>query len=139
MLPKTHAILGIISSILIYFIFKITFFEAFLIFFASVFTDFDHYTWYVLKKKDFSLKNAYIFQKKEMHIKHKPIMHIFHTIEFLILILILSYFFNLLWFLLIGMLFHSFLDIIDMQYRGILNLREYSLTRYIMSDKKNYY
>ncbi len=74
-----------------------------------------------------------------MHIKHKPIMHIFHTIEFLLLVLILSFFFNFLWFILIGMLFHSFLDIINMQYRGILNLREYFLTRYLLTDKKKYF
>lgn len=138
MLPKKHALLGIIFSILIYFIFKITYFEAFLIFFASVFIDFDHYIWYIIKKKDFSLKKNYNLLKF-LEKPPRPIMVVFHTIEFILLVFVLSFFFNFLFFILIGMIFHSILDVIDMQYKGILNLREFSLIRYLVRDKKKYF
>ncbi len=149
MLPKTHAILGIILSILIYIIFKITYIEAFLIFFASVFIDFDHYLWFILKKKDFSLKNAYNMHKMGYQQLKKDrsgydknplkVLHIFHTVEFLIIVLILSYFWNGFLFLLIGMVFHILLDMVEMVYSGFFYSREYFLTRYLINDKKKYY
>ncbi len=138
MLPKTHAIAGGIFSILIYFIFQISLFNAFLIFLASFLIDFDHSVWYICRKKDFSLKKAYNLLKS-IEKPPKPIMVIFHTIEFLLFMFILSFFFEPFLFLLIGMLFHSVLDIIDLEYRGIFNYREFSLIRYLFSNKKNYY
>ena len=56
--------------------------------------------------------------KKISKQKHKPRMDIFHTIEFLVLIVFLSFYFNFFLFILIGMLFHSILDIIDMTHNS---------------------
>lgn len=137
MLPKTHAILGFIFSTLSYFTFPITIFQAILIFLSSFLIDFDHYWFYVKKTKDWNLKRASNW-KVYLSKKHKPIMHIFHTIEFIILIIILSFFWNIFLFILIGMLFHSILDIIDLIYRKVINIREFSLIRYLIRDKINY-
>jgi len=136
MLPKIHAILGAVFSILIYFIFHISLFNAFLILFASIFIDFDHYVLYVEKKNDFSLKNAYNFLKKESSKKHKPMLHIFHTIEFMILILVLSFFWQGFLFIFIGMIFHSALDIGDLIYHKKYTAREHFLIRYLILKQK---
>lgn len=136
MLPKTHILFGGIFSILLYFFFNLTLFETFLIFFASFLIDFDHYIWHALRKKDWNLKNAYYYLK---NLKlEKPFMVLFHTIEFLLLILILSFFWKGFLFILIGMLFHSLLDAIDMNYKGILYARELSLIRYFVKGRGNY-
>lgn len=91
-----------------------------------------------MEKKNLNLRGSY-FWHKSLPKNHKPIMNIFHTIEFLILISVLSFYFNFLVFILIGMLFHSILDIIDLFYRKNLQVREFSLVRYIVLDKSKYF
>ena len=138
MLPKTHIILGAIFSVLIYFIFQITLFQASLILFASIFIDVDHYVFYVSRKKNFNLKKAYYWHKG-LPKNHKTIMHIFHTLEFMILILILSFFWNGFFFIFIGMVFHSALDLIDIFYNYKFGVRELSFIRYILRSKDKYF
>jgi len=139
MFPKWHILLGIIFSILLYILFKITLFQTLLVFLSSVLIDIDHYLFFVKRKKEFSLKKAFNWHKKLVGKQHKPIMHVFHTIEFVTLILILSFFWDIFVFVLIGILFHSIIDIIDMFYNKWYGLREFSLIRYLLKDKKNYF
>lgn len=131
MLPKTHFILGAIFSILLYFIFHITAFQASLVFFASFLIDFDHYAWHVLRKKSFSLKKSYDFFNIKPYEKR---MMLFHTLEFILLILILSYFWRKFLFIWIGMIFHSLLDIIQMGYDDELKYREFFLTNFLRNN-----
>ena len=137
MLPKWHILFGILFSVLVYLMFNITIIQAIVIFSASVFIDLDHYIFAVKRNKIFSLKTIYNWHKN-LPKNHKPIMHIFHTLEFLILIFFLSFYFKEFLFILIGMLFHSILDIIDMIYNNKLSCREFSFFRYIISDKRKY-
>ncbi|VVB78729.1 Uncharacterised protein [uncultured archaeon] len=137
MLPKTHIIFGAIFSLIAYYFLSLDYLQSSLIFVSSFLIDFDHYMWYVNKKKDFSLKNSYYYLKKVR--LNKPVMMIFHTIEFLFLVLLLSFLWNGFLFILIGMLFHSVLDIIQMAYEGELEYREFFLTCYLLSEKSNYY
>ena len=137
MLPKWHVLFGFIFAYIVYWFTSINVFEASLIFLSSVLIDFDHYMWIVKRKEYFNLKKAY-FWHKNLPKKHKPIMHIFHTIEFLLFVLILGLFFKLFFFIFIGMLFHSVLDIIEMFYSGKAGCREFSLIRYLISDKTRY-
>lgn len=137
MLPKTHIIFGAIFSILVYYLFNITIFQTTLMFLASFLIDFDHYTWYVNKKKEFSLKNAYFHLKNVKPIK--PMMMLFHTIEFLFIVFIISFLWIGFLFILVGMLFHSILDIVQMAYDNELHYREFFFTSYLLSDKSNYY
>jgi len=136
MLPKTHAILGAVFSVLIYFIFHVSLFNVSLIFLASVLIDFDHYVFYIQKKNDFSLKNSYNFLKKESQKKHKPMLHIFHTLEFMILIIILSFIWQGFLFVFIGMIFHSAFDIGDFIYHKKYTAREHFLIRYLILKQK---
>ena len=138
MLPKWHILFGAIFSMLVYFIFNINLFQVSLIFLASIFIDFDHYLFYVFRKKDFNLKRAYIWHKS-LPKDHKPLMQIFHTIEFFIIIFLLSFIWIGFLFILIGLLLHSIIDLIDMIYSKKFNGREFSLIRYLVRDKKNYF
>ena len=67
---------------------------------------------------------------------HKPITMIFHTIEFLIFVIILSLYFNFVLFILIGILFHSTLDLIDLYKKKMIKCREFSLIRYLVLRRK---
>ncbi len=136
MLPKWHILLGFVFAYIVYWFTSINIFGASLIFLSSVLIDFDHYVWYGFKKKDWSLKNAYN-RNKALPKKHKPIMHIFHTIEFLIMVFMLFYFWNGFLFILVGMVFHSILDILDIFYNKKLGAREFSFIRYLILNKRN--
>jgi hypothetical protein len=124
MLPKNHIILGGIFSLIIYLIFQIDFFQAFLIFLSSFLIDIDHYLYYVYKKKDFSLKKAYnfaLFQKnnlmklkKEERSKFYTGFFFLHGLEIvLILFLFGVYFSKCFLFVSLGFLFHLILDYIS--------------------------
>jgi len=139
MLPKWHVLLGFLFAYIIYWFTSITIFQAILIFLSAVLIDFDHYLFCIIRNKDYSLKNAYSHLKKIHFKKHKPTMMIFHTIEFLIFIAILSFYFDIFIFIFIGMLFHSITDIIFFIYGKILYDREFSLIRYLLTKDKNKY
>ena len=138
MLPKWHILFGAGFSLILYLFFNINLFNSIIVFFASVFIDVDHYLFYIQKYKNWSLKKAYDWHKK-LPKNHKPIMHLFHTIEFLTLILILSFVSNFFVFILSGMLFHSGFDIIDLSTRKDLSNREFSLIRYLLNKDKSRY
>jgi len=126
MLPKAHILYGAILAIGSWFLFpNVTSTYAALIFLSSFLIDFDHYMWYVIKKKDWSLKNAYYYLKDEIIEQHQ--LMIFHTVEFLILVGVLSFIWIGFYYILVGMLYHSALDVIEMTKEKTLMNREYSL------------
>ena len=135
MYPRWHILFGLIFSIAVYLLFPITLLQASIIFLSSILIDIDHYLFYVKRKKDFSLPKAYrwhIHLGKIKANKKKSAMMFMHTIEFLILIAILSYFFNIFIYILIGLLFHMILDMLHH-----LQSKEYSLIRYIIIKNKH--
>jgi hypothetical protein len=132
MLPKWHALYGLIFSLLLFILLDITLFQTLLVFFGTFFIDFDHYLWYISKKRDLNLRNSYNFLKNfERYKKH---LMVFHTIEFLILVVILAYFFNPFLFILIGILFHSILDLIYLGYERRIDCREFSIINSLMKN-----
>ena len=92
MLPRIHIILGLFFSIIILYIFpQIGVFGAAIILLSSFLIDVDHYIFYVILKKDLSLKKAYNWHilkgikmrelsKKERN-KHKNEILILHGFE----------------------------------------------------------
>ena len=136
MLPRWHILSGAIFTILIWIIFPETkLFYLALIFFASFLIDFDHYLCAVKTTKKISLKNVFNHyeklcanQKKEIAagIKKKfPHFHLFHTIEFHILVGVLSFFWIEFFYIFIGMIFHSLLDILSFIKEGTFHVREF--------------
>jgi len=127
MLPKFHVFHGVILALVSWYLFpNITLVSAFLLFFGSVFIDFDHYIWYIFVKKDWNLNNAYYYLKDKS--TEKKQLMLFHTIEFLIFTGLLCFIWIGFYYILIGMLYHSMLDIVDMRE---LRSREFFLIRAI--------
>jgi hypothetical protein len=125
MYPSTHIIIGAIASFLIWLIFpSLTWWQVFIIFASSILIDVDHYLWYAIKKKDWSLRRAYqwhvkkseLFQKmdeKERN-KFKHLLVIFHGIEFWLFLILLIFINKIFLFVLIGIVIHMILDYIDL-------------------------
>ena len=123
MLVHKHIILGGIFSLFLYLLFpQIGLPGASLIFLSSVLIDVDHYFYYVGKNKTINPKTAYnwfysnyLKRKKfsrEQRNKLKNNFLAFHGLEFLFFIFSLSLIFKNFFFVLTGLSFHLFLDIL---------------------------
>ena len=123
--PIKHFLLGIILALILFFIFpQITWIEFFLIFASTVLIDVDHYTYYVYKKKDWNLKKAfswylkngkkYLSMSREQKDTYYTGFCFLHGIEILAILFLLGKFFSIyFYYILIGFIFHMFLDTID--------------------------
>ena len=141
MLPRWHILYGAIFSLIIWLaVPNLNPLYIVLTFLASVFIDFDHYMCSVCKTKKISLFHSFRYheklQKREFEdraqgIRAKSDFHIFHTIEFHILIGILSFFWIGFFYIFIGMVFHSLLDIISLLYDDFMYVREFFLVRWL--------
>lgn len=121
MLPKTHALIGFLFSVFLYFAFRLTYIQVLIVFLASFLIDFDHYMYYVYKKRNFSPTKAYgwfmISRKKFNSLsnkekkKHRVGFYLFHGLEWILLFLLMGYFlYSLFYFVAIGMFLHLILD-----------------------------
>jgi len=100
------------------------------VFLSGFLFDIDHYFYYVLKKRDFSLKNSYLYclQGNEVSEYHMDVLHIFHIVEFWILLLILGFLIHKIFlFVFIGLVFHMILDLINLVKIDALGVRAWSL------------
>ena len=147
MLPKYHILLGFVLSFLIFIIFPSIGLLAFLIIWASSFLiDFDHYLYYVFKKKDFSLRRARIWffkhgekvnsLKKEERKEYKEEILIFHGAEFIILLVFLCFFSSFFFYILVGILIHLSLDLIHTVYYDYNYVKFSQIYNYIRNRNK---
>lgn len=129
MKPLTHLIFGVLFAFILLLIFPAIGLIGFLIILlSSVFIDADHYIYYILKKKDWDLKNAYDwFVKKEKEFRKLSIekrkqfslpLCFLHTLEFLLIFAVLSVFSNIFLYIFTGFVFHIFLDSILAAHQG---------------------
>jgi hypothetical protein len=136
MLPRWHIILGAVLTGIIWFVVPDTpLLYLALFFFSSFLIDFDHYVTASFKTKKYRLKDSYAHYKKMDAIRNKEIskgiikkdedFHLFHTVEFHLLVGILSIFWFGFFYVFMGMIFHSLLDIIHMTRAGVFHRREY--------------
>jgi len=124
MYVSRHIIWGFIFSLLILLLFpQIELIGFFLIWSSSVLIDFDHYVYYIYKKKDWSLMKAYNWNmnktKQFLSLSRKERnktftgFFIFHGLEILIILFILGIFLSRYFFFIsLGILFHTLLDIV---------------------------
>lgn len=105
-----------------------------LVFLASVLIDFDHYLACVHKTGKLGFFHAFEYHRKtavgmraqeKKGLKPKSDFHLFHTLEFHTLIGLLGMLWIGFFYLFIGMVFHSLLDVIDGVQRNTLHRREY--------------
>ena len=124
MLPKTHFWASLVLATITFLVGWATPFQSFLIFFGGFLIDTDHYIWYVYNKKDWSLKKAYqwhyaLYIKKEK----RKCLHVFHTVESFLVIILISVFYAVFYYLFAGMAFHLLLDCIQAYQYGFYGKR----------------
>ncbi|MBA3064048.1 hypothetical protein FP803_01280 [Candidatus Woesearchaeota archaeon] len=106
MLIKYHFLFGFIVSLLLYPVYGI---NVLIIFFTNILLDVDHYILYIFKFKSFDMVKAHNYFFNE----EKPFLLFFHTVEFLLVLLLLSFYSKLAFFALIGVVIHFLLDIYE--------------------------
>ena len=132
-----HITLGIIISILLYPVYGA---NVLIIFISNLLIDADHYLWYIFRMKSLNLFKAFKFYKnRTLRLKYRNILHVFHTIEFLILIIVLSFYFEIFFLILIGIVIHLILDIIDLlMIRQCIDLRVWSFLEFFIIKIKRF-
>jgi hypothetical protein len=114
---STHTILAVIA----YFIIQPFVGTQFALIFAisSVVIDMDHWFWAIHKAKKWWLHEAYFWNLNDMKRMHEnetkgkkfsPVLHVFHTTEFILLVLAASFFLPVLWPVFWGIAFHNICD-----------------------------
>ena len=117
-----------------------------LFFLSSFLIDFDHYVTSVMKTEKYGLKDSYEHYRKMDVIRKKEIaqsirkkdddFHLFHTVEFHALVGLLGIFWAGFFYIFIGMVFHSLLDVIDMTRKGVFHRREYFFFNWMRRKNK---
>ena len=149
MFPKFHILFGFLVSLSLYFCFPGANLFFLLIFFLSSFIfDVDHYFFYIQKKHSLNFAKAYKYFRYDLRkiaIKNKLkrtkyLLLPFHLIEFLIIILILSFFIKIFQFIFLGLIIHMLIDWIydlcldenDKKYK-----RVFSIIYYVITSKRS--
>lgn len=135
MLPRWHILLGAIFTLAIWILAPQTsIFFLILIFLSSFLIDFDHYAVACIKNKKLRLSHALVYYKKlskkidadkKKGLRKRYDFHVFHTIEFHILIALLGFLWEGFFYVFIGMVFHSLTDLIYFYYKDIIHIREF--------------
>lgn len=135
MLPRRHIVFGGLFALFLWLAAPdIPLVYLALVFLASVFIDIDHYAcavwktgqWHFGHALEYYRKQGMEMQKKEARgLKPRSDFHLFHTIEFHVLIALLGTLWAGFFYLFIGMVFHSLLDIVDALRRNTMHRREY--------------
>lgn len=148
MIPRWHVFYGAIFSILLWVVApNIGLFNLILVFLSSVFIDLDHYISAVKQNRSLNPFKAFRYYDKltlEIAKKHKkgirmrePHFHVFHTIEFHILIALLGLIWTPFFYIFIGMTFHSLLDVYSLMKDDYLYLREYFFFNWLRRSFEN--
>jgi len=146
MLVKYHILLGILFSFSLVYFFNISPSAAVVIFLSSVLIDIDHYILYICKTRDFSLKNAYNYSVKSKKIwlglspkkreKYKTSFMFLHGIEFLALLVALSFLSKFFFYIFLGVFFHLLADWLELLYLNLPLYLKFS-QMYVFIRNKN--
>ena len=124
MYPTKHILYGLILSLFFLLVFpSIGLTKISLFFLSSFLVDVDHYFYYVFHKKDLSLRNSYMwFVRRTKELRKVPsskqkefkkIILVFHGVESWIVLLLISFYYPIFYYILSGFVFHLFLDWVD--------------------------
>ena len=117
-----HFLTSLILALILYPIFK---WKVLFILMGGFLIDIDHYFWYIYKFRKFNLFGCRKYFIDNNNIKEQTGgLLIFHTIEFLIASIILSFYFKFMLIFTIGILSHYFLDLLNYYFfmkRFVLN------------------
>jgi hypothetical protein len=117
--------------------------EIFLFACGSILIDFDHQIFYTCKTGRYDISGMFRFFKEEIDQNLYSIPYlgvfIFHTIEFFLLVALLSTYFPPLKYLLAGLIFHILLDIYDLIRLKVPFIRAYSLIEHFIRRRAKSY
>ncbi len=146
MLPRWHIIIGAVFAGVIWLSApNLHWIYPLLIFLSSFLIDIDHYLNAAWKTKKASLFEAFRYhdhmktveQKENARgIKQRGDFHLFHTVEFILLVGILGVLWLPFLYIFLGLVFHSLLDIIWLVYYDRFYRREFFLTRWLINRSK---
>jgi len=134
MLPKWHILISAIASIMLFFV-GVSMPYVLVFFFSAFLIDFDHYLAFMIEKRSLNLKKAYDYfvelgKKCERGEIRGPLC-IFHTVEFLIVFAVISYFNLVIFAILAGFVFHISADVIHGLITKTLKFRNFSIIGYL--------
>ncbi len=113
MKTSVHLIISLIIAAILYPFFGI---KSAATIFGGVLIDVDHYLWYVYKYRKTGLMDAYRFYARNIEVNDytnvKGILLIFHTIEFLVICVVLSFYFRMALLFTVGLISHYIFDFI---------------------------
>ena len=136
MSPLVHFIFSMITAVILYPIFG---WSVLLIFVSGVLIDIDHYFWYIYKIKDYNMFKCYKFYMiKEAKNNYRGIvgaLFIFHTIEILVILMVISFFIEIVMFLTIGIFGHFLLDLIWIYYTTKRFFLNHSIISWFIKNK----
>ena len=134
MLPRWHIVWGAVFTLILGLSANLRWEYLILIFASSVLIDFDHYLCGATRIKSWNLFHNFKYHKKlgqiqraerEKGIRKRGDFHLFHTIEFHALIGIAGLFWIPFFYIFIGMIFHSMLDLFYLLHKDYVYRREY--------------
>lgn len=129
----------VVSSILAAILYPLFNWKVLFILIGGVLIDVDHYLWYIYKYKKLSLFGCYkhyISQTEKNQFKENiGILLIFHTIEFLFIVTILSFYNEFALIFALGLLPHHILDLIFLYIHTKRFMADYSLIRWIYKNQ----
>lgn len=105
---------------------------------GGVLIDVDHYLYYLFKKKDWNLKRCIkYFDPKRICVDQ---LHVFHTVEFWFMMILLSFYFKFIFATLVGMIFHQALDSYELWHSVMPTLRVKSIYGWLFGmHSQSYY
>ena len=83
---------------------------SFLSFLGGFFIDVDHYIYYIMKEKDFDIIKSYRYFSTRSFKDFRDQLFIFHTFEFIIPMVIVSFFSEIAFIITLGLLLHLCAD-----------------------------
>jgi hypothetical protein len=126
MMPKWHLLWGFVFSYTLIYFFDFSVVTGILIFLSSVLVDIDHVLIYFLETKNIHPKKFwdYSIEKKiqwgkldhQQRYSYKRPHFILHGIEFIIILILFSFFWKLSFFVFLGILFHLSCDFVILIY-----------------------
>ena len=136
MKPKYHLISSLILMFLLSGYFGLL---SIFIFVGGFLIDTDHYFYYAFSRKDWNLKRCLKFYDPNRLCVDE--LHIFHTIEFWVMIILLSFYSKFILATLIGMILHQSLDSFDYYKRKLVGGRVRTIYGWIngMHSRSYYY
>ena len=129
----------IVSLILVAILFPLFGFYSLIVLIGGFFIDLDHIIFHGVKFKSFDLMKAYNYCREitvNKKIKeYKKVIKVFHSVEFVFLIAVFSFYYKIFLILLMGMIIHIIMDLIN-EYPIFGNLNPYSIIIYVKNVKK---